>query len=300
MTRAKVEVIHEMHKAGYKLKHLFKCSKVKRATYYYLLKHPKQPTRPELHQLVIDIFKETKNGCGHKQIAMQLRGKYGVAISNKTALKIMHELGLKCEIRSGRAKQYSSYKGNYDKKFPNLLERNFHTDALWEKLGTDVTEFKVAGQKEYLAIVTDFHNGSIAAADASNSPNMEQQKRLLDRLFLVMPKGATPILHSDMGWQYHHDYWENTLKEAGIRQSMSHKGNCLDNAATEQVFGHLKDEFFRGQTWETREEFERDLYEYIDYWNSTRCKEKLGGKSPAEFAQQSYTFATPQLERKIV
>ena len=63
--------------------------------------------------------------------------------------------------------------------------------------------------------------------------------------------GASPVFHSDMGWQYRHPWWRERLGELGIRQSMSRKGNCLDNAATEQVFGHLKDEFYRDREFDS-------------------------------------------------
>ena len=66
-----------------------------------------------------------------------------------------------------------------------------------------------------------------------------------------LPAGASPVLHSDMGWQYRHPWWRERLGELGIRQSMSRKGNCLDNAATEQVFGHLKDEFYRDREFDS-------------------------------------------------
>lgn len=88
----------------------------------------------------------------------------------------------------------------------------------------------------------------IVAWDVSRSPDLGQQKRL--------PAGAEPILHSDMGWQYQHQWWRDELGRLGIRQSMSRKGNCLDNAATEQVFGHLKDGFYRG----------REFDSYIVHW----------------------------------
>ena len=70
---------------------------------------------------------------------------------------------------------------------------------------------------------------------------MAQQEEVLRRLFARMPAGASPIVHSDMGWQYQHPRWTGELRRHGARQSMSRKGNCLDNGATEQVFGHLKD-----------------------------------------------------------
>lgn len=130
----------------------------------------------------------------------------------------------------------------------NLPERDFDAARPFSRLGTDVIEFKVAGAKAYLAPVYDMASKEIVAWDVSRSPDLGQQKRL--------PAGAEPILHSDMGWQYQHQWWRKELERLGIRQSMSRKGNCLDNAATEQVFGHLKDEFYRG----------REFDSYIVHW----------------------------------
>ena len=118
----------------------------------------------------------------------------------------------------------------------------------------------------------------IVAWDVSRSPDLGQQKRL--------PAGAEPILHSDMGWQYQHQWWRDELGRLGIRQSMSRKGNCLDNAATEQVFGHLKDEFFRGRSWPDFESFKADLDAYIAHWNTRRRQVKLKGLTPEEFRNQ--------------
>ncbi len=73
-------------------------------------------------------------------------------------------------------------------------------------------------------------------------------------------------MHSDRGWQYQHASYTSRLEAAGIVQSMSRKANCIDNAATEQLFGHVKDEFYRGREWETFEDFKRDLEEYIVHW----------------------------------
>jgi transposase InsO family protein len=101
--------------------------------------------------------------------------------------------------------------------------------------------------------------------------------------------GADPILHSDMGWQYQHDWWRNRLGELGIRQSMSRKGNCIDNAATEQVFGHLKDEFYTGREFASYEEFKSELDAYIIHWNTRRRQIRLEGHTPEEFRNMSLT-----------
>ena len=99
--------------------------------------------------------------------------------------------------------------------------------------------------------------------------------------------GASPVLHSDMGWQYQHQWWRDELERLGIRQSMSRKGNCLDNAATEQVFGHLKDEFYRGCEFDSYERFKHELDAYIVHWNTRRRQIRLEGRTPEEFRSMS-------------
>ncbi len=112
---------------------------------------------------------------------------------------------------------------------------------------------------------------------------MAQQQEMLDMLLAAMPEGARPVMHSDMGWQHQNDRYVSRLREAGITQSMSRKGNCLDNATTEQVFGHLKDEFFRGGQWPDFASFKRDLEAYIVHWNTRRRQKRLKGLTPEEF-----------------
>ncbi|KOA54231.1 hypothetical protein BAAA27672_07385 [Bifidobacterium animalis subsp. animalis ATCC 27672] len=157
------------------------------------------------------------------------------------------------------------------------------------KLGTDVTEFNVASSKAYLAPVYDMASKEIVAWDTSAGPDLGQQRRLLARLADRLPRDARPVLHSDMGWQYQHRWWRGELERLGIRRSMSRKGNCLDNAATEQVFGHLKDEFYRGHSFDSYEQFEAELNAYIVHWNTQRRQERLGGHTPAEYRDMFLT-----------
>ena len=106
-------------------------------------------------------------------------------------------------------------------------------------------------------------------------------------IMLYRSGGEEPILHSDMGWQYQHQWWRDELERLGIRQSMSRKGNCLDNAATEQVFGHLKDEFYRGREFDSYEQFKHELDAYIVHWNTRRRQIRLEGRTPEEFRSMS-------------
>lgn len=273
---------------GHSLRHLLECSGLGRSTYYYALAHPRRPTRPELRDAAAEIFSRTANGCGHRQIAMCLRAELGATVADKTVLKMMREMGMRCGIRRrGSRGRYSSYRGLVGSTFENVLARDFGAAEPWAKLGTDVTEFKVAGSKAYWAPVLDFCTKEIVASDISTSPDLAQQRRMLDRLLEAMPDGAAPTMHSDMGWQYQHESYTSRLEGAGITQSMSRKGNCIDNAATEQLFGHVKDEFYRGREWDSFDDFKRDLEEYIAHWNTRRRQVRLKGLTPEEFRTQA-------------
>ena len=272
----------------YPLSDLLECAGLARSSYYYALSHPKAPTRPELWEAAAEIFSRTANGCGHRQIAMCLRAEQGVRIADKTVLKMMHEMGISCGIRRETDyHRYNSYRGAVGRTFENVIGRDFEADGPWEKMGTDVTEFKQPWGKAYFAPVYDFGSKEIVAWSTSLHPNMAQQHELLDQLLAKKPERCSPILHSDMGWQYQQAGWCKRLEEAGVTQSMSRKGNCIDNGATEQVFGHLKDEFFRNQTWPSFEEFKRALDAYIVHWNTRRRQVKLKGLTPEEFRNQS-------------
>ena len=272
---------------GCGLGRLLECAGLPRSSYYYALSHPARPTRPELRGAVAEIFSRTANGCGHRQVAMCLRAELGARIADKTVLKMMREMGISCGIRRETDyHRYNSYKGVVGETFENAIGRDFSADGPWQKMGTDVTEFRQPWGKAYFAPVYDFGSKEIVAWSTSTSPDMAQQAELLDRLLAKMPEGATPVLHSDMGWQYQHAAWCGRLRDAGIVQSMSRKGNCIDNGATEQVFGHMKDEFFRGRTWPDFESLKADLDAYVDHWNTRRRQVKLKGLTPEEFRSQ--------------
>ena len=103
--------------------------------------------------------------------------------------------------------------------------------------------------------------------------------------------GTDLILHSDQGWPYQHKQYYRMLREKGIRQSMSRKGNCLDNAVIENFFGLLKSELLYLQEFHSMEHFKQELIEYLDYYNNRRIKAKLKGLPPAIHRQQALSAA---------
>lgn len=158
---------------------------------------------------------------------------------------MMYEMSLKCGVRrETHYHRYNSYKELVGKTFENVLERNFMAKGPWEKMSTDVTEFKLSFSKAYLVPVYDFGSKEIVAYSISKHPDLIQQKEMLEMLMAAKPEGTNPMLHSDMGWQYQHATYVEALDNNDFIQSMLRKGNCINNGTTEQVFGHLKDKFF--------------------------------------------------------
>ena len=159
-----------------------------------------------------------------------------------------------------------------------------------EKCYTDVTEFAIPNSthKLYLSPVLDGFNSEIIAYNLSTSPNLEQVKSMLDQSFTEEHYENT-IPHSDQGWQYQHAEYQRLLAEHNITQSMSRKGNCMDNGAMENFFGRLKVEMFYGEKFENVNVFIDELKRYIDYYNYERISMKLKGMSPVQYRTHSVT-----------
>ena len=117
---------------------------------------------------------------------------------------------------------------------------------------------------------------------------------MLEKAFTKIPDNTNLILHSDQGWQYQHKHYQKMLKEKGIRQSMSRKGNCLDNACAENFFGLLKTELLYLQEFHSVEHFIEELHEYIEWYNNKRIKLKLNGLSPVEFRHKAALQKRPR------
>ena len=174
---------------------------------------------------------------------------------------------------------------------PNLLNRNFYAEKPNQKWVTDVTEFSLFGQKLYLSPILDLHNGYLVSYAIFDRPILSMVTTMLDKAFETIPDGTGLILHSDQGWQYQHKQYQRMLREKGIRQSMSRKGNCLDNAVMENFFGLLKSELLYLQEFQSMEHFKLELYAYLDYYNNQRIKAKLKGLPPAIHRQQALSVA---------
>ena len=236
---------------------------------------------------ITTIYHENRGRYGYRRITAELR-KRTFYVNHKTVQRLMKELGLVCRVRM---KKYRSYKGEVGKIAPNLLNRDFHAEKPNQKWVTDVTEFSLFGEKLYLSPILDLHSSDLVSYTISDHPVLSMVTTMLDEAFAKIPAGTRLILHSDQGWQYQHKQYQRMLREKGIRQSMSRKGNCLDNAVIENFFGLLKSELLYLQEFRSMEHFKLELIEYLDYYNNRRIKAKLKGLPPAIHRQQALSAA---------
>ena len=242
----------------------------------------------EIKAEIQSIFTEHKGNYGYRRIHLELRNR-GYVVNHKRVQRLMKVLGLTARIR--RKRKYSSYQGDIGKKAENLIQRQFEGSKPVEKCYTDVTEFAIpaSSQKLYLSPVLDGFNSEIIAYNLSRSPNLAQVKTMLEQAFTEKYYENT-ILHSDQGWQYQHDSYHQILQDKGIQPSMSRKGNSPDNGMMESFFGILKSEMFYGYeaTFQSLEQLEQAIVDYIDYYNNKRIKVKLKGLSPVQYRIKSF------------
>lgn len=263
---------------------MLKLSGIARSTFYYYLKHPNTDKYECEKQEITKIYIANKGRYGYRRVFVIMRNN-GYCINHKTVQKLMRELGLKGKQRKND--KYHSYKGAVGKVADNILARDFHSDKPFEKITTDVTQFNVCNEKVYLSPVMDLFNREILSYSISLSPNFQQIREMLDDLFKKLPTDAKPIFHSDQGWQYQHAEYQRLLAEHNIAQSMSRKGNCMDNGAMENFFGRLKVEMFYGEKFESVNAFIDELKRYIYYYNNERISIKLKGMSPVQYRTHS-------------
>ena len=238
---------------------------------------------------IVTIFNKNKKRYGYRRITRELHNN-DICVNHKTVQKLMKQLGLVCHVRERR--KYNSYKGELGKIAPNLLERRFKTNEANSKWVTDVTEFKVNDQKLYLSPIIDLFNGDVVSYNLSRHPNFKQITDMLEDAFKKLPdKVDNLILHSDQGWQYQMKAYQNLLEAKGITQSMSRKATCLDNAVAENFFGLLKTELFYLEKFDSIDQLEKAIVEYIDYYNNRRIKLKLNGLSPVQYRIQTVRIA---------
>lgn len=266
------------------LKILLKVAGMPRSTFYYYTKKDKEADKyGHIKVLIKKLYDQHKGRLGYRRMMYALR-ELGYHFNHKTVLRLMKSMGLKSLIR---AKKYKAYRGQFGKVADNILQRNFKAAGPFQKWATDITEFKVGVQKLYLSPIIDLFNGEIISYKLSERADFKQVTDMLREAFKRIPKEKTDlIMHSDQGWQYQMKAYQKLLQEKDIVQSMSRKGNCLDNAIIENFFGTVKSELFYLKKYQNIEELKLEIKSYIDYYNNDRIRLNLKGMSPVKYRTQ--------------
>ena len=268
---------------GHDLAVLLKVAALARSTFYYQMKAQQAGDRyADLKSRIRVLYESHKGRYGYRRITAVLRHA-GEPINHKTVQRLMQVLGLKSLVRP---KKYRSYRGQ-QAYVSNILARQFRAQRPNQKWVTDVTEFNVRGEKLYLSPVMDLFNGEIVSYTMQKQPHFSLVSSMLKKALTKLADKDAPLLHSDQGWQYQMPAYRRQLGERGLTQSMSRRGNCLDNAAMESFFGTLKSEFFYLNRFSSIEQLEAGIRQYIHYYNHDRIKIKLQGLSPVQYRTQA-------------
>lgn len=272
---------------GYKITQLLKISGMSKSTFYEVKSKLNQPDKDKyIKENIVTLVKKHKQRYGYRKISDRLRIEYNMIVNRKKVYRIMKEMNL---LSKFRVKKYKSYRGTIGKIAKNLLKRKFEAKRPNRKWVTDITEFKVKGKKIYLSPLMDLHDRSIISFTRGFSSNVKLVTDMLDQV-LTKKRYRRLIIHSDQGFQYQNIRFRRRLKQKKIKQSMSRKGNCLDNAVIENFFGILKSEFYYLEKFDSPEHFIRELDKYIKYYNEERMSTKLKGMTPIEYRHHSLSF----------
>ncbi len=249
---------------------------------YYNWKKKLPPTLTEDDKLILKVFKEKKGKFGIRRLKMHIYRHHSEKFNLKKIIRIKKKLGLITLLR--RPSKYSSFLRSKEvhREIPNLLCRRFKPDFGEVLLSTDVTELRYGnGQKAYLSAVQNLGSKEIMNFCVMPTPQVEMVMAGIDQMLNSISKDKKIVLHSDQGFQYTSHIYRSKLKEYGVTQSMSRRGNCLDNAPIESFFGHLKDEAEYKEC-KNFNALDKKIKNYINYYNKERPQWGLKQKTPAE------------------
>lgn len=221
-------------------------------------------------------------------MTIELR-KDGLIVNHKKVLRLMRLLNVLSKKFRTKTAKFNSYQGTKGKVADNIVNRDFERDKPNELFLSDITEFRIHKTQErlYLSPILDAFNGEVTSYRIGRRPTQDISSEALREALSKVDDKSGLIVHTDQGIHYQIDSWVNQLEEANVIQSMSRKGNCLDNSPMENLFSIIKQEMFYGETFNSYDELKQALEKYIKWYNEDRIKEKLNGLSPVEYRLRS-------------
>jgi transposase InsO family protein len=236
-------------------------------------------------ELILKAFRFKGRMKGARQIKMTLVGQFQCVFNLKRIRRIMKKYGIVCPIRKANPYRRMMKATQEHRVVPNLLNRQFKQEIPSKVLLTDITYLNYQnGQRAYLSVIKDGSTGQILAQYLSDRITMELATNTLLKLKKNrnFKKAKDALIHSDQGTHYTHPDFQKLVKKLGLRQSMSRRGNCWDNAPIESFFGHLKDEVDI-KSCKTLDELRREIDKYITYYNHFRYQWNLKKMTPVQY-----------------
>jgi transposase InsO family protein len=233
---------------------------------------------------ILEIWNKD-NHYGIIRVTDALNNDYGYHVNHKKVRRLMRELGIYGLGYSKRIRRYDSSKGPNGKRVKNYLNRRFESALRFQKLVSDVTEFKLPnGDKLYLEPIMDLYNREILDYELFQVPNLENSLKVFKRLVpTITGNSYKTTIHTDQGWQYRHYSYQSLMKKNHIRISMSKVSTPVDNAPIESFFNKLKVEIKPLKQIKDINELKTEIDNFIDYYNNVRIQHKLKGRSPVNY-----------------
>ena len=264
---------------------LCEIAKVSRSGYYRWLKHADEKEKDyDDYLLIKDIFLGGKSKYGFRTIQMKLFSKYGIVMNHKKIIRIMKKYNLFTQIRKINPYKMIMKKTMEHRVFENKLEREFKQNVPYKVFCTDITYLPFNNRMAYLSAVKDIASGEIVGWWLSTNLSMDIVVNTVENMKnnKSLPLLKKTMIHSDQGFHYTNPIYIKMIKDLKMVQSMSRKGNCIDNAPMESFFGHLKDDVDY-KNCKTFEELNLLVGEYIEYYNNKRYQWELKKMTPVEY-----------------
>lgn len=287
-----IRAVVEKHKLKNMISYLCNVAQVSRSGYYNYFSSKSQQVRQKsdakdesLRENILKAFNFKRRKKGARQIKMTLEGQFGIVYNLKRIRRIMKKYNIVCPIRKANPYRRMMNATKEHRVLPNLLNRQFKQNVPGRTLLTDITYlFYGNGKKAYLSTVKDSSTNEILAYHISDNITLDividTMHKLVNNRQFSLTKDA--FIHSDQGVHYTSPIFQNLVKSYKLKQSMSRRGNCWDNAPQESFFGHFKDEALI-KTCQTFDELKQEIDEYMVYYNNYRYQWGLKKMTPVQY-----------------
>lgn len=257
------------------------------STFFYWKRKFKHHDKDEQIKDLISYIWNYDNYMGILRITQVIRNEFDVIINHKKVYRLMKIMGIYGRGYHKKIRKYDSSKGPTGKSVKNHIHRRFKAHFPYQKMVTDITEFKVpkTGEKIYLEPIMDLYNNEILSYNITKgSPDLSFVMKPLNKLIQNLPiTFYKKFMHTDQGWHYRNHKWQNRLRKFHITPSMSKKASCLDNACIESFFNKLKTETGKLSQYNSSIELINYIEKWINYYNYKRIQIKLDGMSPINY-----------------